>query len=171
MSDPNVMASMQFFKDDLFTVGKSHAAYQQYWIANRERLPDSLLRINGGMLPYDFVGHSDEIVYLHDARIQSVEVNLPDVTFHLHGDHHGALREIFLRYTGVRRISPIPDILLSDTGKSDLMCHEITLSNHNYLNHKMLFASSDILSLDFMALDVRLVDHPMPEPRPKFSRK
>lgn len=154
---------MQFFNDVLFSVGKSHAAYQQYWVANRERLPDSLLRINGGMLPDEFVGHSDETVYLHDARIHAVEVKLPNVTLHLQGDHCGALREIILHYTGVRNISPIPDILLTDTHDADLLCHETTWIEHNQFNHRMLFANSDVLSLDFVKLEIHVVDHPMPQ--------
>lgn len=155
------MTVMRFFNDELFTVGKSHAAYLQYWKANRELLPDSLLRINGGMLPDDCFG-TIEAVHLHDAKIRAVELQLPQVMLHLHGDHYGALREIILCYSGVTRLTPIPDRLLVESHFSDLMCHETTLVESGLFNHKMLFSSSDVLSIDFTDLDIELVDHPKP---------
>ena len=156
------MPMMQFFTDDLFEAGESHAAYEQYCTANRKRLLYCLLRINHGMLPDHFFPSFDDAIGLHDACLQNVDAELPNVKLHLHGDNCGALREIFLHYTGVSKFSPIPDVLLADEPCSALMCHETTVVTDDKFNHKMLFASSDILSIDFTALGVRVVDHPLP---------
>lgn len=155
------MALMQFFTDELFESGKSHAAYERYWTVNRKRLPYCLLRINRGMLPGHFFASPDDAINLHDARIQRVDAAMSNVTLHLHGDYHGASREIVLCYTGVLKYSPVPDVLLTDEPDSDLMCHETTVITDGVFNHKMLFASSDILSIDFTALEIQVVEHPL----------
>ena len=152
---------MQFFNDELFARGKSYSAYQQYWTVNREHLSEALLRISGGMLPDNFFPPNIDPIYLHDARIHAAHMRPANVSLHLHADRAGALREISLHYAGVTKCTPIPDVLLADVSHSDLMCHEVTISDANRFNHKLLFASSDVLALDFATLSITLIDHPL----------
>ncbi len=156
------MLTMQFFTDEMFEAGTAHESYLRYWIANRKRLPNCILRINRGMLPDHFFTTLTDAIDLHDARLQTVNADLPNVALHFQGDNHGALRDIMLHYTGVTACTPIPHRLLADEPQSDLMCHETTIVEVNKFNHRMLFASSDIMSIDFTALGIESVDHPQP---------
>lgn len=153
-----LVTQMRFFNDELFETGESHNAYEAYWSTERHRMPDALLRINRGMLPDDFFADPEAAINLHDARIVRVDSELQTFQLILHVDHDGSLREISLQYFGVTHCSGVPKALLRDVPESDLMCHETTVLAENSFNHKMLFASSDVLSIDFSALVVRVLD-------------
>jgi hypothetical protein len=152
---------MQFFTDELYETGRAHAEYERYWQTIAERMPRSLLLINGGMLPPTWFANADEPIFLHDARIRSVDRKQPNITLHLHGHHHGALREIFLHYSDVGAKSEVPDRLLADTPDSDLMCHETTALQDGRYSHKMLFANGDLLSIEFSGVEIEIIDHPL----------
>lgn len=151
---------MQFFTDELCETGQPHAEYERYWRANSARMPKNLLRINGGMLPLEWFPVPDDAIFLHDARIRSVDLQLPHVTIQMCGDHRGALREICLHYSDVFECTEVPSRLLAETPDSDLMCHETTVLDDGRFNHKMLFASSDVLSISFAELEIKITDHP-----------
>ena len=152
---------MQFFTDELYETGQSHAEYERYWQENSARMPKNLLRINGGMLPSEWFPIPDDAIFLHDARIRYVDSPLPHVTIQLRGDHRGALREISLHYCGVFECTEVPSRLLAETPDADLMCHETTVLGDGRFNHKMLFASSDVLSISFVELKINVTDHPL----------
>ena len=74
----------------------------------------------------------------------------------LNFDHNDVYSQVSLQYSGVSSSCPIPDVLLHNVPDSDLMCHETTVLECGAFNHKMLFASSHILSVDFQSLAVQV---------------
>lgn len=150
------MERKQFFNDDLFADGQSHAAYAKYVSSLPTALPDSILRINRGMLPDSFFVDPESAIYLHDARITAVASVDDSLRLALRVDHNDVHSQLTLIYSGVSRFHGVPEVLLKDVPDSGLMCHEITVLAAGGFNHKMLFASSDILSTDFQSLAIRL---------------
>ena len=153
------MQKMQFFNEDLNAAGEAHAAYERYWHHNRSDLPAVLLLLNGGMLPAHMFDSPDNVVELHDGRLSLANVVLPTATLEFQCDNRGDLRVVTLRYIGVRACTLIPPALLADIPDSDLMCHETTKGDDGGYNHRMLFASGDVISIDFANLTLSVVDH------------
>ena len=149
---------MQFFSDDKYAQGASHAEYRIYWDANRDSMPSELIRLNGGMLADDFYANPDDAIHLHDARIMEYENNDAYVLIKLHGDHNGALRRITLRYADTSAFSGISNSLLANKPDCDLMCHELTRCSPGTYNHRMLFANSEIVSVNFVDVEIEVVD-------------
>jgi hypothetical protein len=162
------MPGLRFFSEEKFEARLSHREYEQYWLENRHRMPESLLRINGGMLPERCFPNPEGAIDLHDARIRTFHDENGCISMHLHGNlavRRGRktdwiLREIWLSYSGAAASLPPSGEILTDKPDSDIMVHETTILNDGRFNHKILFASGEILSLDFSALDVKIKDHP-----------
>lgn len=153
-----MMSEMTFFNDDRVAPKKQHAAYYQYWLANADKMPRELLRINGGMLPHEHFESLADIIFLHDARIEYAKIDLPTFELRFHGDNRGALRYTTIHYGGVVRVSPIPKILLAEMPDSDLMCHETLIQDSGLFMHKMLFASGDVLCVEFESISLNVLD-------------
>lgn len=135
---------------------RSHAAYAEYVSLLPAGLPDSILRINRGMLPDAFFIDPDHAIELHDARIATVASTDRSLRLILKVDHNNVYSQVTLDYSGVSAFVPIAPVLLWDVPDSDLMCHETTVLDPVGFNHKMLFACSDILSIDFEHLIVHV---------------
>lgn len=147
---------MRFFNDDLFANGQSRDAYAKYVSALPTRLADSILRINRGMLPDAFFVDPTSAIDLHDARIAAFSSAGYSLQLTLTLDHNDVYSQLTLDYSGVSKFGGVPAVLLQDVSRSDLMCHETTVLDDGEFNHKMLFASSDILSVEFQSLVVKI---------------
>ena len=147
---------MQFFNDELYANGRSHAAYAAYISSLPSGLPDAILRINRGMLPDPYFADPEQAICLHDARIASIVATDQSLRLALNVDHDDVYSQVVLDYSGVSTLGVIPDVLLQDVADSDLMFHETTVLECGAFNHKMLFASSDILSVNFQSLSVQV---------------
>lgn len=103
-------SELQFFTDDKFQAGRSHAEYAQYWRDNSSRIPTIALRLSGGMLPAELFANTNDPVELHDACIQTAVTNENEIVLKLHGDDNGGLRKIEIRYdrTGLAACLYIP---------------------------------------------------------------
>jgi hypothetical protein len=150
------MNQMRFFNDVLFANGQSHAAYAKYVSSLPSGFPDTILRINRGMLPDAFFVDPASAIDLHDARISVVASTEHTLRLILNVDHNHAYSQVTLDYAGVSTFCGLSDVLLQSVSEADLMCHETTVLDSGKFNHKMLFASSDILSVDFQSLGVQL---------------
>lgn len=98
------------------------------------------------MLPDHFFDSPDSAIHLHDARIHTANISLPEVVLQLNccGHPNPTIERVSLHYAGVLACSAIPDVLLGNRSCSDLMCHETTILEDGTFNHKALFASSDV---------------------------
>jgi hypothetical protein len=182
---------MQFLNEEKFARGVSHAEYEQYWKAHRDSFSIDLLRINGGMLPGHLYDETTTPIHLHDSQIMNGQHDSRTETLrlHLHGDHDGGLRHIFMTYDGVTHFSGISPSMLgtlgenddgfrhsfmvdegvtdfrgihpamrADRGESDIMCHEVILDTAGLFHHVILFASGEVLSLQFSQFTVEIED-------------
>lgn len=156
------MLHLRFFTDDKCQACTAGGEYEQYWKANKVRLSEVLLRINGGMLPEHCFDEPEKAITLHDARIRALDDGGSQVSMLLFGDHRGALREIRLQYTGVTKLIGFSNHLLADMPDCDIGCHETTVADNGEFNHLIQFAGGQLLSIQFTDLHVQLIDHPLP---------
>lgn len=139
--------ALRFFIDNKIQRGTAHSEYSQYWRDNSKRLPQIALRLSAGMLPVEFFSNVNDPVFLHDARIQSVETKNDELVVKLHGDDDGRLRVIIIRYdcNGLN-IPDIPNQLLLNNSDCDLMCHEFN-AQPDLLLHHLMFANGIKLTI------------------------
>jgi len=145
---------LRFFTDTNHKLGIAHAEYAQYWRENAAGLPCLALQLSGGMLPVELFTEVTNPIYLHDARIAATSIDRNDFAMKLHCDDNGGLRIIDIVYDCTGHETPnIEPELLADQPGSDLMCHEFEVHD-DWLEHRMLFANSAQLSIQFNRLTV-----------------
>ena len=147
---------LKFFTDNKIQLGTAHSEYAQYWSDNSLQMPSSALRLSAGMLPDNLLSNIADPIYLHDARIQKSATAENQLSLTLHGDDHGSLREIEIRYDcGSFQIPEIPNSLVDNTPQCDLMCHEFRIESDSMV-HEILFAIGIEIAVQFRGIQVEV---------------
>lgn len=143
---------LQFFTDQKIQARTAWDEYQQYWREHWTRMPESLRLLSG------VFAELPNSVYMHDARIRGVDRGEFELGLLLRGDYHGGLREMHLRYLGVKYCSGVTGEMLDGAPYNDMMLHEITIHPGGGYRHAMLFASKELLVVDFAELLLHVFD-------------
>jgi hypothetical protein len=125
------------------------AAYRTHLDCIRPRLPRGLVELL-------------ESITLHDARLESVDVDTSRRSVRLHVQAYGSdvdqgrVRKAWLSYTGVSRIQVTnpENGFRGHVGFGDVGYDEIDITEAGQAEHRILFASGIELALVFEALSV-----------------
>ena len=133
-------------------LGDPSDTYGEYYKSVKDKLPGDLIKLH-------------EEIFLHDGKLKSLDISFPENRMSIEldtDDGKGNLREISLRYTGLTKFKSTADPdngLPGPRGYGDLGYDEVELLSDGRLEHRMLFSSGIVLSIQFKSIELKYKDH------------
>ncbi len=133
-------------------LGDPLETYEEYYSSVKDKLPDAFIKLH------------DEI-YLHDGSLKKLDISFPEKNMNIEidtDDGKGNLREISLKYRGLTSFNSTADPdngLPGPRGYGDLGYDEIELLSNGLLEHRILFSSGIVFTIEFKNIELNYEDH------------